>query len=72
MNKLYNLFGNRVPTNSHFGNMTNLISQFNQFRQSFQGDPSQEVQKLLNSGQMTQSQYNQLSRMAQMFASLLK
>ena len=44
-----------------------MIQQFNQFRQTFQGDPRQQVQNLLNSGQMTQEQFNNLSDMAQQF-----
>lgn len=71
MNPFYNL--QQMPVNSNpfgggpFGNMMNMISQFNQFRSTFQGDPQQKVQELLNSGQMTQQQFNQLSQMAQQF-----
>jgi len=43
-----------------FGNFMNMLSQFEQFRQNFQGDPKQQVQNLLNSGKMSQSQFNQL------------
>ena len=50
-----------------FGNMMNMISQFNQFKSTFQGDPQQKVQELLSSGKMTQQQFNQLSQMAQQF-----
>lgn len=71
MNKLFNMFGQSQNTGP-LGNMANLVSQFNQFRQTFQGDPNQEIQKLLNSGQMSQEQYNKLSQMAQMFSSLVK
>lgn len=46
------------------GGMTDMISRFNQFRQAFSGDPRQAVQQLLNSGRMTQAQYNQLARQA--------
>lgn len=53
--------------NNRFGNMMNMMQQFNQFRSTFQGNPQQKVQELLNSGQMTQQQFNQLSQMAQMF-----
>ena len=54
-----------------FGNPMQMIQQFNQFRQTFHGDPRQQVQNLLNSGQMTQEQFNQLSSMAQMFQQLI-
>lgn len=59
-NPLFNMFGN-----NQFGNMTGLVQQFNQFRQNFQGDPKQQVQQLLNSGKVSQSQYNQAVQMAQ-------
>lgn len=51
-----------------FGNMMNMMQQFNQFRSAFQGNPQQKVQELLNSGQMTQEQFNQLSQMARTFS----
>ena len=35
-----------------------LLQRFNQFRQTFQGDPRQQIQQMLNSGKITQSQYN--------------
>ena len=50
----------------------NMIQQFNQFRQTFQGDPQQQVQQLLNSGQMTQEQFNQLQQMAQQFGQFFR
>lgn len=63
MNSLFNMFGGQPNQMFPF----NMIQQFNQFRQSFQGDPRQQVQNLLNSGRMTQEQFNQLSTMAQQF-----
>lgn len=68
MNPLFNMFGNQQGP---FNNMNNVIDQFNQFQSTFQGDPKHKVQELLNSGQMTQNQFNQLSNMAQMFQALL-
>lgn len=53
-------------------NMFNLINQFNQFKSNFNGDPRQQVQELLNSGQMSQSQLNQLINIAQQFQSLFQ
>jgi len=47
------------------GDFANMMQQFNQFRANFQGDPKQEVQRLLQSGQMSQQQLNQLQGMAQ-------
>lgn len=54
-----------------FNNPMQMIQQFAQFKNSFSGDPKQEVQKLLQSGQMNQSQLNQLQSMAQQFSQLL-
>jgi len=39
-------------------NLSNFMNQFNQFRNMFNGDPRQQVQQLLNSGKITQSQYD--------------
>lgn len=67
-NPFFNRFGNRnnqMP--GPFGNAQNLMNQFQQFKSQFQGDPKAQVQELLNSGKMTQEQFNQLSSMAQQF-----
>lgn len=48
-------------------NPVGMMQQFQTFVNNFQKmqkDPRQAVQELLNSGQMTQAQYNQLSQMA--------
>lgn len=58
--------------NNPFGmNPQALMAQFNQFKQNFRGDPRQQVQQLLNSGQMTQEQYNQLQGFAKQFMKML-
>lgn len=53
------------------GNMMGMIRQFNEFRQSFQGDPKAKVQELLTSGQMSQSQFNELQGVARAFQQML-
>lgn len=61
MNPLFNILnGGMQPQNL----MMNMMTQLNQFRQTFQGNPKQQVQQLLNSGRMSQEQFNQLSQMA--------
>lgn len=50
--------------------MMNMLQQFQQFKANFQGDPRQRVQELLNSGQMSQQQFNYLSNLAQQFQSM--
>lgn len=57
-NKLFTML------NNPFGNMTNVLNQFNQFRSQFNGNPEQQVKQMLASGKMTQEQFNQLSQMA--------
>lgn len=71
-NSIYNALGGDSPKlPGAFGNMQNLMQRLNQFKQSFQGDPKQEVQQLLNSGRMSQNQYNQLSQMATQIQNML-
>lgn len=48
-----------------------MVQQFIQFANGFKGDPKQKVQELLNSGQMTQEQYNALQGPATQFQQLL-
>lgn len=52
--------------------MSNFISQFNQFRSAFTGNPEQRVRQLLQTGQMTQEQFNQFAETANQLRSLLK
>ena len=70
-NQLFNVLGNNSNLPGPLGNMQNMIQQLNQFRQSFNGDPKQQVQQLLNSGKMSQAQYNQLSQMATQIQNML-
>lgn len=71
-NPLFDMLNNNQPQSyGPFNNMNNVMNQFNQFRSTFQGDPRQKVQELLNSGQMSKEQFDQLSSMAQMFQSLI-
>ena len=55
-----------------FGNIFNMVSQFKQFKQNFIGDPRQQVQELLNSGRMTQEQFDYLQNMAKGLTGVLK
>lgn len=48
-----------------------MIQQFIQFANGFKGNPQEEVQKLLNSGQMSQEQLNVLQQQATQFQQLL-
>lgn len=48
-NNLYNSFG---PQN-------NLVTQFNNFKKYFTGNPRAQIQQMLNTGRVSQAQYNQ-------------
>ena len=67
-NPLFNALGGGVLP----GNMGQIVQQFNQFRKTFKGDPRAQVQELLNSGKVSQAQYNQAVQMAQAFQQMLK
>lgn len=56
---------------NNFQNPQNLINQFNEFKKGLQGDPKQMVEQLLQSGRMSQSQYNMLRQMASQFQQFL-
>lgn len=54
------------------GDFSQLLNAFQQFKANFQGDPEQEVRKLLTSGRMNQAQLDQLQQMAKQLQALLK
>lgn len=63
MNELYNQYGPKNP-------YQNMINQFNEFRNNFKGNPQQKIQQMLNSGQITQQQYNMAVQKANMIKSI--
>ena len=83
INPLFERFGNNQQTNQNYGaapnsqsnnpisNMTNMMKSFNQFKNTFTGDPKQTVMNLLSSGQMSQTQFGQLQEMAKQFSKLI-
>lgn len=52
-------------------NLQNIMRQFQQFKTAFQGDPRQQVQALLNSGRVTQTQYNQAVQIANQLSRMM-
>ena len=61
---------NNFPFN--FGDINKLMQDFNAFKQNFKGDPRQEVERLLQSGQMTQQQLNELQQTVNFLKQFLK
>lgn len=70
MNPLFDMLGGGAPNVG--GQIGMLIQQFQKFRQGFTGDPRQQVQQMLNSGKITQAQYNQAVQLANQFQQILK
>ena len=48
-----------------------MMEKFRQFQQMFRGDPKQQVQQLLNSGKVSQQQYNQAVQTANQMARMM-
>lgn len=42
-----------------------ILQRFQQFRQTLQGDPRMQIQQLLNSGQISQADYDRAVQIAQ-------
>ena len=53
-------------------NIQQVLQRFKQFQQSFHGDARQQVQQLLNSGKVTQAQYDNAVKLAQQLQQLVK
>lgn len=67
-NPLFSALGGNMPKMpGPLGNMQVMMQSFQHFASNFKGDPKQKVQELLNSGQMSQEQYNALQNMARQF-----
>lgn len=68
-NPFFNALGGRqMPMN----NFPQLLQQFKQFKASFKGDPKAEVEKMLQSGRISQDQLNKIQSMANQFQGLFK
>jgi hypothetical protein len=67
-NDLFKQLGGVKPND---GGFSEFVKQFQQFKSNFQGDPRAEVQRLLQSGQMSQAQLDQLQNMARQFAAMM-
>lgn len=53
------------------GQQNGIVQRFMQFKQNFKGDPRQQIQEMLNSGRITQEQYNAAVQKAQMLQKML-
>ncbi len=64
MNKLYE---EMKPQNPY----QDFMKQFEQFKKTINGNPKEQVQQLLNSGKISQQQYNAAVQQANMLKSIL-
>lgn len=62
--------GGKMP--GPLGNFQQMLQQFQQFKQTFTGDPKAEVEKLLQSGKINQDQLNMVQGLAKQFESFLR
>lgn len=54
-------------------NQNNIIQQFQRFRQEMNGkNPNEEIQKLLQSGRISQNELNQAQQMAQQMQGIFR
>ena len=59
------------PIYSNHGPFSAIVQQAQELRKSITGNPREIVQGLLNSGQMTQEDFNRLMPMAQQIAAMM-
>lgn len=59
-NPLFNALGGQ-----QMNPMAQLVADAKRMKQTFTGNPKEEVQKLLNSGAMSQQKFNELAQIAQ-------
>lgn len=64
-NALFNQFGRKNNP------LEQLAQQAREFRKQFKGSPRQEVERLLQTGQMSQSDFNRYSQIAQQVAQFM-
>lgn len=67
-NPLFEAFGNNAMNNQY----AEIIKQAKELQKTFKGNPKDTVQQLLNSGQMSQQDFNRYSQIAQQIVPFLK
>lgn len=66
-NPLFQQYGNTPQVPQAPQNITppaDFLSRFQQFRQNINGNPQQIVQQMMNSGRITQEQFNRAAQIA--------
>ena len=77
MNPLFNMLGGGSPMGGIMpgmgggNNPMQMIQKLMEFKKNFRGNPQEEVQKMLQSGQITQQQLDRAQQMARQFQQML-
>lgn len=66
-NSLFTQFGNQPPNNW----LMQIMAQAQDLQKTFEGNPREEVERLLNSGQMSQDQFNKFAQMANQIRAMM-
>lgn len=66
-NSLFTQFGNQPPNNG----LMQIMAQAQDLQKTFEGNPREEVERLLNSGQMSQDQFNKFAQMANQIRAMM-
>lgn len=66
-NSLFTQFGNQPPNNG----LMQIMAQAQDLQKTFNGNPKEEVERLLNSGQMSQDQFNRFAQMANQIRAMM-
>lgn len=64
-NKLFQAMANQMNPYAQ------IVGEINKFAQTIKGNPQQMVQRLLDTGEMSQADYNKFAQMAQQIMPLL-
>ncbi len=70
-NRLFDQIGGNQPQQPNDGGFGSMMAQFQQFCQQYKGDPNVEIQKLVQSGRVTQAQVDQVRQMASRMMQLM-
>ena len=70
-NPLYNdMMGAARPESNN--NFAQMMQELNSFAQNLRGNPKQMVMQMLQSGQVSQAQYNQVAQAANQFIGMIQ
>lgn len=68
-NPLFNALGQNQPNNNN--DFSQIIAEVQKLQRTFSGNPEVEVKKLLETGQMSQEQFNQLAQIANQIRAMM-